>query len=463
MFLFPVAYIASFVYGLWQLFKKRIEGFLLFVIIGLPVYINAMSVTFMYEFATWVPIMQSFKEVIALLTLVIVVFNVRSRPRFHRIDVLMLVFLCYTFLFALLPIGSYGFVSRLLAFKNLSFFAVIYFIGRFCDLRSINTRKIFSYACVIIIIAAAVGFAERVLYQHLHSFTGFTDYNEYFFNGEVSGNYGLLWTFETETGAKRFGSIFANPLELASSTVLGLAIMLSLITYRAKKITIRPTNFEIVSLIASFICIIVSASRASFAGYFLLIYIYGWAIGNRTIIRTFHTVVIAATIFVVFFLEGDLFDFIVNTITFKNESSVGHVLEWLDGINAMINRPLGLGIGESGRVAIAVGEQTGGENQLIIIGVQVGVPMMLLYFFVYIDLIRTGWKQMKKSTGKKWKIIMAIVLIKISIFIPMFTSNIDSYIFLTYFSWFLCGYMINMIQNTPKPGIKTALAGADQQ
>lgn len=450
MFLFPVIYITSFLYGLFQLYKKKVEGFLLFTIVGLPVYINALSVSFVYGLSFWIPVMQSFKEVIVLLTCLLVASQIKTKPKLHRIDILILVFLLYTFIFALLPIGSYTLVSRLLALKNLSFFTLVYFIGRFCNARSVNISKNFSYICIMLIIAGIVAFGEKIMYQHIHNYTGFAEYNEFFINGEVSGNYGLVWTFETESGGKRFGSIFANPLELASSTVLGFAIILSLITYRFnKRIAFRVSNFEWVGLIASFICIIAAASRASFAGYFLLIYVYGWAIGNRRIISGFHAFFITAVIYVMFFLEGDLFDFIMNTIKFQNESSIGHILEWLDGINAMITRPLGLGIGESGRVAVALNEQTGGENQLIIIGVQAGVPMMLLYLYIYFDLIRTGLKELKVSVNKTWKVILAVVLIKISTFIPLFTSYIDSYIYLSYISWFLCGYMINLIQSKP--------------
>ena len=59
MFLFPFAYLVSFFYAVTQMFKKQIEGFLIFVIVGLPIYINAMSVSFMYGFSRWIPLLQN--------------------------------------------------------------------------------------------------------------------------------------------------------------------------------------------------------------------------------------------------------------------------------------------------------------------------------------------------------------------------------------------------------------------
>jgi len=452
MFLFPLTYLASFFYAITKLFKKQVDGFLIFVIVGLPIYINAMSVSFMYGFSKWIPLLQSFKELAVLGACLLVATQIKQRPVLHLIDKLIIAFFVYTLLYAFVPIGSYSIMGKLMALKNLSFFCLLYFIGRFCDKDQVNINKLFSFIVIVLLVATIVVFGERIFNQHLHSFTGFSDYNFYFFNTDASGNYGLLWTFETESSAKRFGSIFSNPLEFASAIVLSLAIMFALISSKNNTepnaiIQTNPNTLEKIGLIASFICIVLALSRAAFISYFLVIYIYGWIIGNKKIIHFFHIGAVIIVLYVFYILEGDLYDFILNTITFQNESSLGHVLEWLDGINAMATQPWGLGLGESGRVSMTNKNNTGGENQFIIIGVQVGVIAMALYIYIYFKLIKTGLQQLKITAGKEWKIMLAIVLIKIGMFIPMFTSYIDSYIYLSYFSWFLSGYMINHIQN----------------
>jgi hypothetical protein len=452
MFLFPLTYLASFFYAITKLFKKQVDGFLIFVIVGLPIYINAMSVSFMYGFSRWIPLLQSFKELAVLGACLLVATQIKQRPVLHLIDKLIIAFFVYTLLYAFVPIGSYSIMGKLMALKNLSFFCLLYFIGRFCDREQVNINKLFSFIVIVLLVATIVVFGERMFNQHLHSFTGFSDYNFYFFNTDASGNYGLLWTFETESSAKRFGSIFSNPLEFASAIVLSLGIMFALISSKNNTepnaiIQINPNTLEKIGLIASFICIVLALSRAAFISYFLVIYIYGWIIGNKKIIHFFHIGAAIIVLYVFYILEGDLYDFIINTITFQNESSLGHVLEWLDGINAMATQPWGLGLGESGRVSMTNQNNIGGENQFIIIGVQVGVIAMALYIYIYFKLIKTGLQQLKITAGKEWKIILAIVLIKVGMFIPMFTAYIDSYIYFSYFSWFLSGYMINHIQN----------------
>lgn len=452
MFLFPIAYLSSFIYALSRMFKKHIDGFLLFIVIGLPIYINAMSVSFMYGFGKWIPLLQSFKEIAVIAACILVFTHLKQKPIWHLLDKLMLAFFVYTLLYVFLPIGSYNFLAKLMALKNLSFFCILYLIGRLCDKNQVNLNKLFSFLIIVIVIASIVIVGEKILNQHLHSYTGFADYNFYFFNTETSGNYGLLWTFETESTAKRFGSIFSNPLDLSASTVLCLGGLFALISYKNEEsnllsVAINHNSLEKFGFIASFICIILAMSRASFISYFLVIYVFAWITHNKKIVAFFHIILVIILCYVFFILEGDLYDFILNTATFQNDSSMGHVLEWLDGINAMASQPWGLGLGESGRVAMTSKSNTGGENQFIIIGVQVGILAMALYIIIYYKIIQTGLQQLKKTAGKEWKLMMAIVLIKIGLFIPMFTSYIDSYIYVSYFSWFLTGYMVNLIQN----------------
>jgi hypothetical protein len=455
MFLFPLAYLFSFFYGVNKLFKKQIEGLLAYIIVGLPIYINAMSVSFMYGFAAWIPIMQSMKEVIVLISAYLVFTYARSyrKINFHYIDILIALFFVYTLTFVILPIGSYSFFNKALALKNLAFFPFLYFIGRFCTYQTININKVFTFIVVVIIIAGCIVLIERINYQHLQTYTGYSNYNAKFFDTDITGSYGLSWTFETESGLKRFASIFANPLDFSASTVVALSILLALITYKTKQFTIAPSTIETIGLLASFICILFAASRASFVSYFLVFYFYAWFIKQHKILLYFHLLLLITIILFLYFLEGDLYDYVVNTISFENTSSLGHLVEWANGIDAMITKPLGMGLGESGRVSVALKENVGGENQLIIIGVQTGVFGLLLYLTITVSIIKEGIKNLKLATAQHWKIILAVVLFKIGLIIPLFTAEIDSYIYVSYITWFLTGYMINIIQS-PKEQIK---------
>jgi hypothetical protein len=444
MFLFPVIYIASFIYGAYLLLKKDIRGFPVFVVGGLPIYIQALSVTHLYGFASIIPLLQGCKEIIAIGSLSMVVFTLERRPKWHPVDQWMLVFLGITFLYLLLPIGPYPFMSRLLAFKSLSMFPLIYFAGRFCKAADINLNHIFSWICIVTITAAVILiFVEWIPYAHLHTKTGFMDFHIQFFNAEQSGNYGLFWTFETEAGLKRFGSIFSSPLELAASTVLTLSLLLALAGDRFMQF--RFTTFYTFTLFSTLVCILLAVSRASFANYFILFYFYALITHQKLFIKVIHYAFLFLIVLLIFIVKGDLLDFAVDTLQFQNASSIGHLIEWMKGLQAMSESPLGLGLGASGRVSMETNDNVGGENQLIIIGVQTGIPALLVYISIYYLLLLTGFRQLKYARGKKRRLIMAVLFLKIGMLIPLLTSYIDSFNYITYTINFLSGLMINVI------------------
>ena len=452
MILFPILYLAAFFYGLVLLYKKDIRGFPIFVIGGLPIYIHALSVTHLYGMASIIPAMQACKEIMVFASFVMVLFTLQEKPTWHSIDKWMLVFLGASIVYLLLPIGPYPFVSRLLAFKALSVFPLIYFTGRFCKASDINLNYLFSYICLVSIVAAVVlFFFEFIPYEHLHTKTGFLDFHIQFFNAEESGNYGLFWTFETETGLKRFGSIFSSPLELAASTVLTLSVLLSLAGDRWMRF--RFSKFYTASLLATLFCIIMAISRASLINYFLLFYCFAHITNQRKWVQYFHLAFVCVVLLLVFVVQGDLLQFTIDTLRFQNASSIGHLLEWVNGLQAMAAHPLGMGLGSSGRVAMETNDHVGGENQLIIIGVQVGIPVLLVYIIIYGATIRTALQMIRSSKGKQKRLAMAVVLLKIGILIPLLTSYVDSFNYITYTTYFLSGLCINMLMNgkqTPK-------------
>jgi hypothetical protein len=456
MFLFPLVYILSFIYSMYLLVRKQIQGVLTFIIGGLPIYINVLSVSFMYGFSAALPALQSFKEICLLAGLFVVAAGLKKRPQFHLIDKLLAFFFVYTFLYLLLPMGGYGLADRLIAFKALSIFPVIYFIGRFCNAASINIKQVFSYICVVAIVAGAVALFEIITYQHLHTRTGFTDFLVNHVGGEISGNYDLIWTFETETGMKRFGSILSSPLELAAGAVLSLAVLLALATDAKYRFQFR--TFYVLSFIASFICIVAALSRASLANYFLMIYVYAFLVHNRTLVKYFHYLFLLIVVYVAFFMKGDLFYFVISTLTFENGSSVGHILGTIEGAQAMITHPFGMGLGTSGRVSMSEKENIGGENQLIIIGVQVGILMVAVYVWAYIATIRSGLKALRTADGRKKRLTLCVVLLKIGFIIPVITSYIDTFLYVTYTTYFLSGLMVNMIMSEKEqPHIQPAV------
>lgn len=440
--IFPLIYLASFLMALTGVLKGRKSDAWLFMIFGLPVYITALIVTFDNAPRFMVTVFQSFKELIILALLTMQVITLRRRLKLHFIDYAVLAFFCYTFLYVLLPVGEQGFAGRLLAFKSFSFFPLIYFSGRLLDLRRIYVSKYFHFVVYVAIAAALVALFELITSQHFQTRIGFADFYYYIYNFEPTGSYGLSFTFETDTGLRRFAGFYANPLEHAAATILALAVILSLHTTDENRIKLN--GLGLTAFVATLISIFLALSRSSFLSYFLTIYYYALLTRKKQLLNFIHFMGVLVVLYFLFLLNNkDVREFIITTITFTNSSSVGHIIEWVEGINAIVNNPMGLGIGSSG--GAAGGDNIGGENQLIIIGVQTGVISMLIYAVAYVAIVRKGWKLFPVLKGKEKRICLAVVLLKLGFIIPLMTSELESSAYIAYMTWFLSGILGSII------------------
>ena len=446
MFIFPLIYISAFFYALKEIVRGNRQAALVFLIFGLSIYTTSLSVLYNLGLKQIIPFLQPFKELIILSLAAAGIWHLKARLRLHPVDYAIIVFFLYNLIYVLLPIGGFSFGDRLLAFKSTSFFTLIYTAGRLFNPTRIFISKYFHYILCVAIAAGIVVIGELVFYQHLQTLTGYADYNFYFFNQDTTGLYGLSWTFEIETGLKRFASFFSDPLEHAGATVLALAVIGGL--YTTDDDRFKPDTFGKTALAATVVSIILALSRASFVSYFIVIYVYALVFKKKSILWLFHAAFMACVIYFLFLIQNDdIYDFIIGTLTLADASSVGHIIEWLDGINAMIQSPLGLGLGNSGRVASMTGVNVGGENTFIITGVQTGVIAMLLYLFIQVSLIRYPYKWIKRLKGKERKVAVALFLIKVGSIISLLTTNLEVHSYVNYLSWFLCGLFINIIIN----------------
>jgi hypothetical protein len=446
MLIFPLIYFSAFFIALKNLISRNKQGILVFLIFGLPIYTTSLSVALKSGFGDLIPYMQPFKELLILSSLGISLWELDKRIKFQSIDYAILAYFSYTLLYVILPIGQYGLIDKVIALKSSSFFTFIYFAGRLFDPAKIYINKYFHYILVVFIGAAGILLFEILSQQHFQTLTGYSDFNFYYFNQEPTGNYGLSWTFETSTGLRRFASFFANPLEFAAATLLALAVIAGLYTDDNNKIAIGKLG--IIAVFATQFAIFFALSRSSLASYFIMIFIYALITKKKIILNIIYLVFIAIVVYFTFFMlvrNPDLYKFIYETITFTNPSSIGHVLAWIEGIEAISANPFGLGLGESGRVAVSLSDTLGGENQYIIIGVQTGIITLLIYLWMHIYFIKTCWKWYPNLRGKEKKVCLSLLLMKIGFIIPLFTSELESSVYISYISWFLSGLFVQMI------------------
>lgn len=449
LFIFPLIYIVSFFVALKQIFKGNTEGVLTFIIWGLSIYLTAMSVSFTLGLKAYIPFFQFFKELVILSALILNILNLKKRPRFHIVDYVIFLYLGYLTLYVILPIGDQGVVTKLLALKSTSFFVLVYFTGRFTDPKVVYINKYFSYVILLTLAAAGVTLIEAATQTPIQYISGFFDYSFYFYNLSGEGDFGLYSMFNSSSGIMRFASFFTSPLEHAGATLLALAIILGLYTREDNKFTI--SNISLLALGATLVSIILSFSRAPMVSYCIIIYVYSLITKRKLIVNTIHTGFVIAGIYIVYLFiqfennHSGIIALVLDTIDFSDPSSVGHLAQWTQGVLAVIQNPLGLGLGTSGRVAASTSENVGGENQYIILAVQAGLIAASLYLAIIIIFIKISIKWVAHLKGKERKICIAILLIKIGFFLSSLTTEIESSTYLSYMNWFLSGLLISII------------------
>ena len=443
VFIFPLLFMISFLLGCYKILKGDPNGLFIFLIGGLPFYAISLSTFYLIGGKNIIPIIQTTKEFVVVLSLGTLLFQYKTLFKWTLLDRLLLLFFIFCSVYVFLPLGPYGFVQRLLAFKGLSFFPLVYFCGRLFPLRKTHLEKYFSFILVLTIAAAALSFGEYLIQTHLQAYTGYSDLNYYVYKQDPSGNYGLTWTFEIENGTKRFASFFSTPLEHAAASIIALAIIAGL--YTEKRNQLFLSKFGWIALLATVVSILLSLSRAAILSYFAVILIYSFITKRREILSIFYLTILLFFIYLFSFSSKVIQDFVMGTITFSNQSSVGHLVEWLTGIESMIAKPLGLGLGSSGGITANEGDAVGGENQFIIVGVQIGIAGFLLYAWIHFYTIYLAYKNYKILKGKEQKIAMTVLLIRVGMFLPMFTSNLDTFIYISYLMWFMTGLLSNIL------------------
>jgi len=448
LLLLVILYVAVLLYFTLDniIFKGKSEWTIIFLCLYLPFYTLILSTVYSTTGSTAVmAIFQYFKEVVVFLGILSFILYQKDPfgypIRLNVVDKLFFAFLGLATLYLFLPLGEAGFINKLLYLKNTLIIGVIYFFGRNADF-SQNQLQLF-FKCIMIIALAAfvVNVIEvGVLQRHLQSYTGYADYNFAVNNQEVSGNYGLTWTFETQSTSRRLASFFADPLELASSIMLGFAVGLIFYLTTERKDYLLYTIVMLCSVGSLFF----SSSRAAFGAFFIMLFYIAIVFRLYKLILAGGALLASFVVYVLFFASEDFYYFVVDTITFQNASSVGHVVEWLVALDSMIANPLGIGLAMSGNVASVTDDlRVGGENQFLIFGVQLGFLGMFLYILLLAYGVMISIRVFRQSPDTNAaRIAFVAASVKVGMLLPLFTANAEMYMYVSWITWWMIGYSV---------------------
>ena len=443
MFLFPVLYIASFLYFFKGIFEHKPERIIWFFIIGMSAYTTSLSMTYQYGLLSVVNVIKYFKEIAAIVSLGYLIANTKTKITMHWVDWFVVILFTYCFLYVFIPVGKLTFIERLTVFKSYGLFGLLYFIGKLMPMDKFNIRQVLYCIIGLTIIAVATQQLEIIFNQHLQTITSYTSYNQKVNLLYPSGSYGLTMTFETDLGSKRFASFFHDPLDFAISLLMCLCIVLAWISYD-DTYTI-PNKWKWIIVFIIMWGLYKTFSRASMLGAVIVLYAYAILTKRKLLLRFIYFSIMLTIVLFYFFANLKFKGYVYDTIDLRESSSLGHLISWVTGLDTIIQQPLGLGLGSSGLYAFGDGLGIGGESQPIFMGVQTGILTMVLYLIIYFGILIVAAKNWKTLRGSYKMLAFAILLMKIGFIIPMLTSYFESFLYLSYVTWLLTGLLINHI------------------
>jgi hypothetical protein len=436
---------------LWTLQEMIVKGkwtyFIFFLAAFLPIYITYLSLTYLNTRSeVLVTVFQALKDGVVGIALVVAILFQKKPAEYtfrpQSTDWLMGSFLIIAFCFLILPIGEVAFLTKASYFKGMLLPGLAYFLGRNTVFDERELSRFFSMIFIVAILAFAVNLMEQfVLQAHIQQHTGYALYNQVINDTYPTGNFGLSWTFETQALTKRLASFFADPLELASSVLLGFAA--GLIWFLTSK---REEGFPyLVVMLCSMGSLFFSSSRSAFGGFFIMLFFIAVIFKLYRLILFGFSLVTAFVIFVVFFASDDFYYFVIDTLTFQNASSVGHVVEWVIALESMIENPFGVGLAMSGNSGSVTDEvRIGGENQFLIYGVQLGFIGMFLYILILGFSISRSIRVFRLTENVMTaRLAFTAAAVKTGLLFPLFTANAELFAYVNWITWWMVGYAMN--------------------
>ncbi|NHE58450.1 O-antigen ligase domain-containing protein [Cyclobacterium sp. GBPx2] len=447
LFLLVVVYVSMLLYVTIKkiVFEGEWEFIIFFMILFLPFYISILSIVYQATGSeVVVALFQYVKELLLLMALLGFLFYQKDfwlYPfRLNTVDKLFMAFFGLATIYLFLPLGEATFLNKLLYLKNTLLIGAFYFLGRNTHFDSRKIDLVFKCIMVIAIAAFCLNVVETVIGIHFQNLTGYALFNFAINDIAPSGNYGLSWTFETQTTGMRLASFFSDPLEMASSSLLAFAT--GLIWYLSRN---RAESwFYLLVMAAALGSLFFSASRAAFGAFFVMLFFVALVFRLYRLLALGAMMLFLFFIYVLYFASEDFYYFVYDTITFQNASSVGHLVEWFLALDAMIANPEGLGLAMSGNTGSVEDEvRVGGENQFLIYGVQLGVLGMMLYILVLgIGIYKSLLVFRHSRDSSVARVAFVAATTKFGLLLPLFTANAELYAYVSLTTWWMMGYTL---------------------
>jgi hypothetical protein len=143
--------------------------------------------------------------------------------------------------------------------------------------------------------------------------------------------------------------------------------------------------------------------------------------------------------------------FLVETITWQSSSSGTHLADWGRGVAAILERPLGTGLGTADQTAVRSGlTPLTADNQYLKLAVELGVPGMLLHVIGLLGLGAAATRlYVTRRDDAAGRLGLVIVLATVGIALNAMTTVLYNSMVLAYLYFWLAGATVTLACQRP--------------
>jgi hypothetical protein len=324
---------------------------------------------------------------------------------------LVLCFVAWVFLY--LPVGNLGLTARLAGMRMLLWPLLMYFIGRSIRIPPHGLRRMWN---VVFLVVALAGFSE-VLFVPTSQLASLQEANYLAKGQEINATVaGLEGLFYSAIGSRfdaanliwirRMVSTYLEPLALGHALVLPIVFLFY--AFAGPRPTFLRPRWLVGALLGALILTqVLAVSRGAILAVVVGIGII-IAASRRARLRS---IVVVAAILAIALTFAPVRAFVLNTISLEDPSSGGHISQLERGVQFVLDKPMGLGLGQGGYVGnyFSAGAAEGtGESFLFAMVSQVGVIGAALFLLALLAIL-LSLQRVWRRTDSLWLKASALV------------------------------------------------------
>ncbi|MGH9424597.1 MAG: O-antigen ligase family protein, partial [Thermoanaerobaculia bacterium] len=338
--------------------------------------------------------------------------------------------------------------------RDIAFFLLLYFIGR-ASPEIVDDPQTFRRLYIILLLTCAIAIVERLLVTpDMLVLLGVASYFQDFLNVSAftAGNdLGLPMNYWTQFGSlevQRAGSIYLSSQGFAMPFLILLPIATAWVFGRSRRISFSmKIEYAIIwiGLLLSITRMTIFVCLIQVVLIVIMLRKPEWAVGG--FIAAGLAIVVA--IFVVPGLAGFFWD----TLTWQTGSSVSHSKDFMKGMTAFFDHPLGSGLGTTDQSATRSGiDPLTADNGYFKYAVELGIEGLIAHLAIYAGILFTSLKLARFGTTLNRRLMgLAVLFATVGIMINAWTGVVFNTLIVAYLYFWFAGAVVTIVQLEAAP------------